>query len=60
MKDLNDFKNQQIKALQSKVCSMKEYISQLETYIFELTDNECPNQYKNIVRQEVFGNKGEE
>lgn len=60
MKDLNDFKNQQIKALQLEVCSMKEYISQLETYIFELTDNECPNQYKNIVRQEVFGNKSEE
>lgn len=60
MKDLNDFKNQQIKALQSELCSMKEYISQLETYIFELTDNECPNQYKDIVRQEVFGNKSEE
>lgn len=60
MKDLHDFKNQQIKALQSEVCSMKEYISQLETYIFELTDNQCPNQYKNIVRQEVFGNKSEE
>ena len=60
MKDLNDFKNQQIKALQSEVCSMKEYISQLETFIFELTDNDCPSKYKNIVRKEVFGNKGEE
>jgi len=60
MKDLHDFKNQQIKALQGEVCSIKEYVTKLETYIFELTDEDCPNEYRNIVRQEVFSNKNEE
>ena len=54
MKDLVDFKNYQIEALQSKVFEQERRISILETYIFELIDKDCPEEYKNIVKSELL------
>ncbi len=54
MMDLHDFKNQQIKALQTEVCTLNEYITRLETFIFELTEENYPNDYKKVIRQELF------
>ena len=56
MKDLIEFKNAQIEALQSSVANQYKVIMQLETFIFELTDKDYPEEYKEIVRNEVFGN----
>lgn len=55
MKDLITFKNLQIEALQSAVAESDKYIQQLETYIFELTDKDSPEEYKTVIRNEVFG-----
>jgi hypothetical protein len=60
MMDLHDFKNQQIKALQTEVCTLNEYITRLETFIFELTEENYPNDYKKVIRQELFGSKNED
>ena len=54
MKDLVDFKNYQIIALQKKVFELEQKSSTLETYIFELTDKDCPEEYKNIVKNELL------
>ena len=32
----------------------KNQITQLETYIFELCDKDCPAAYKEIIKKEVF------
>lgn len=54
MKDLIDYKNQRIEALQKEVCKLNKKIGHLETYIFEVTDKDCPEEYKKLVRKEVF------
>lgn len=54
MKDLLDFKNAQITALQKKVFELETRLSTYETYIFELTDKDCPTQYKDIVKNELL------
>lgn len=54
MKDLISFKNAQIEALRNELIGCQEYIMQLETYIFELTDKNSPEEYKTVIRNEVF------
>jgi uncharacterized protein YutD len=54
VKDLFDLKNRQIDELQEKLCVAQNRIIQLETYIFELCDNDCPKDYKHVVKQVVF------
>jgi len=60
MNDLHDFKNMQIKALHNELSELREYITRLETFIFELTDEGYPEDYKSIVRKELFSGKDEE
>lgn len=57
VKDLFDLKNRQINELQEKLYIAQNRITQLETYIFELCDNDCPKEYKHVVKQEVFQTK---
>jgi uncharacterized protein YutD len=54
MIDLITLKNNQIQDLQDKLCEVNSKITQLETYIFELCDNKCPEAYKNVIKKEVF------
>jgi len=48
-------KNAQIEALQDLVASQDKYIMQLETYVYELTDLDSPEEYKVVIRNEIFG-----
>ena len=54
MKDLIDFKNQQIEALQDSNAQKEARIAILETWIFELTDHKCPRDYKKVIRTELL------
>lgn len=54
MTDLVDFKNAQIKALQGSNAKKEVRIAILETWIFELTDDNCPKDYKQVIRTEVL------
>ena len=54
MIDLVTLKNQQIEKLQAEICEANQRITQLETYIFELCDSNCPKAYKNVIQSEVF------
>lgn len=55
MYDLMSFLQARIKALMNKNKEQEETIQQLQTYIFELLDNECPQIYKDVIKKEVFG-----
>tara|TARA_R110002124_G_scaffold162785_1_gene330127 strand:- start:17 stop:190 length:174 start_codon:yes stop_codon:yes gene_type:complete len=54
MIDLVDFKNAQIKALQENNAQQEARIAILETWIFELTDDKCPSDYKKVIRTELL------
>ena len=54
MKDLIDFKNAQIEALTVSTNEKDKRISILETWIFELTDDKCPKDYKKVIRNELL------
>lgn len=47
MKDLVDFQYNRIEALQSKV-------TELERLVLEVTDEDCPNAFRKIVRTEIL------
>jgi uncharacterized protein YutD len=54
IKDLFDLKNRQINKLQEELYQTKNQVTQLETYIFELCDKDCPSIYKEVIKNEVF------
>jgi uncharacterized protein YutD len=43
-----------IQKLLNKVSEQEEKIAKLETYIFELCDKDCPKEYKQVVKKDVF------
>ena len=49
-KDLVDYQRNRIEALSSRV-------TQLEQYVIELCDKDCPNDYKKVVLKEILNNK---
>ena len=52
MKDLIEFKNAQIGALQQELAKSRERNIQLETWVFELCDRDCPDEYKEVIINE--------
>ena len=47
MKDLVDFQFRSIEALHKRV-------KELEMYVLELSDKDCPEDYKRVVRSEIL------
>lgn len=47
MKELVDFQFRRIEALDKRV-------KELERYVLELSDKDCPEDYKRIVRSEIL------
>jgi hypothetical protein len=47
MNELVDFKNAQVESLQKRVLL-------LETYLLEVTDKDCPSEYRRIIRKEIL------
>jgi hypothetical protein len=57
MKDLLDYNRFRMEAMQEQICKLEHHISVLETYVFELADLECPEEYKRVVKQELYNSK---
>jgi len=57
MHNLMSFKEARIEALLNELNRKNQQIQQLETYIFELCDKDCPDEYRHVVQQEVFSTK---
>ena len=54
MKDLLDFNRYRIEVMQSKICELENKLSKLQTFCFEVLDEECPEEYKTIVKKEIY------
>ena len=54
MKDLIDFNRFQIEALQSEICKLKQENNQLATYCFEALENGITDEYKTLIKQEIY------
>jgi hypothetical protein len=48
------FKEARIEALLNELNKKSKRIQQLETFVFELINDECPDWYKDVVKKEVF------
>ena len=57
MKDLLDYQRFRIETLQSRVCELESLLNRLETYCFELADEDCPKDYKVIIKRELYNLK---
>ena len=54
MEDLLDYNRFRMEAMQSKICELQSMVNTLETYCFELADENCPKEYKTIIKQEIY------
>ena len=52
--NLLSYKEARIEALLQKIKDLELENERLTTYIFELSDESCPKDYKRIVRSDVF------
>jgi hypothetical protein len=57
MKDLLDYNRFRLEAMQDRICKLENHLQTLETYCFELADENCPREYKTIIKQELYNLK---
>lgn len=54
MQDLLDYNRFRIETLQGRVCQLETLVNTLETYCFELADKECTEEYKTLIKSEIY------
>jgi len=54
MKDLLDFQRFQIQSLQNRICELENQNNILTEYIFEALDEQCTQEYKTIIKKEIY------
>ena len=54
MYDLLNYKEARILALLDHIANLEAENEKLTTYIFELCDRDCPEEYKNVVKNDTF------
>lgn len=59
MYDLLSYLQARVEALLNEMNKKDKRIQELETYIFELCDKDCPAEYKHVVKTEVFKHSSE-
>lgn len=59
MYDLLSYLQARVEALLNEMNKKDKRIQELETYIFELCDKDCPDEYKHVVKTEVFKHSSE-
>jgi hypothetical protein len=52
--DLLSYKEARIEALLNEINRLELENEKLTTYVFELCDKDCPDDYKKIVKVDVF------
>lgn len=48
-----------VEALLNEINKKDKKIQELETYIFELCDRDCPDEYKHVIKNVVFRDSSE-
>ena len=56
MNELLSYKEARINALLERVIELEQEKEMLTTFVFELCDKDCPEDYKKVVIKEVFDN----
>lgn len=51
--DLSSYFTQRIASLEENMTRQNNEIDRLRTFLFEVTDPECPSMYKDVVRKEI-------
>jgi len=54
MEDLLDYNRFRMNAMQTRICELESLLNTLETYCFELADDKCPREYKQVIKQEIY------
>ena len=54
MKDLIDYQRFQVEALQKRICELEKNLNEVKTYVFELCEDDCPLEYKTIIKQQIY------
>lgn len=54
MKDLIDYQRFRVEALQKRICELEKNLSEVKTYVFELCEDDCPKEYKTIIKQQIY------
>jgi hypothetical protein len=54
MKDLIDYQRFQVEALQKRICELEKNLNEVKTYVFELCEDDCPEEYKTIIKQQIY------
>ena len=54
MYDLMSYLQARVQALLDELNRKEKRIQELETYIFELCDKDCPAEYKHVIKTVVF------
>jgi regulator of replication initiation timing len=57
MYDLLNYKEQRIIALMEENKKLRIESEKLTTYLFEVLDKKCPQEYKSVIVKEIFGKK---
>ena len=55
--DLISFLNHRIEALENDNADLRATEVQLSTFIYELIQDDCPEDYRRVVREAVFGDQ---
>lgn len=59
MYDLMSYLQARVQALLNELNKKDKRIQELETYIFELCDRDCPEEYKYVIKKQVFDDSSE-
>jgi hypothetical protein len=59
MYSLVAFLEARVEALVNDRAELQKRIQQLETYIFEVTSDDCTQEYKDLIRTQVFMDREE-
>ena len=54
MKDLIDFNRFQILALQERICKLEQENNLLSTYCFEALEDGITEEYKTLIKQNIY------
>lgn len=57
MNDLTNYLYARIEALENSNKELRDRETELTTYIFELVSKDCPEDYKRVIKNEVFNKK---
>lgn len=54
--DVNAYYMSKLKAVMDDNAEKENYILELETYVFELCDRDCPDEYRDVVKGVLWQN----